>query len=549
MAVSLNELLRIQAEGQPPASTSMRLTYVPDLPETPKAAMRPSYVPGGDVPPAVFDQGTDRKSSLRAQLQVDDPTTPAAGMTDLARGWYDWRRGQHETLAGALLGTPPRAMRFDAYGRETPAVPSWEDTAAEMPFGPGNVAGMARRVHPHVARLQKEIGTASEIAAKGATRLEDTQRVRALFDAGREVEARALMREVERKHRFKFTDPAIARLRTPRIPVAEEALDVKPTTAFTPGQPTPREIMGDERFWRQLEATEFPLVKPANIAESERLRRNMPPIELMDPSWKRGAFQGPWYAGAYPEAQRGLRELSKEFPKAPINLERDPELLVWLNAASSPANEPYKNFEQALTGAYARFLQSGRRPGRVDLDFESGELWMPAHSYNSYRAMYNAVREGFIPLSGRKIGNFGLGGLGYEQAKTADRWSGADAFGIPTTKVSMSGTQYTTAADRIREWGERWATTPLRAQGGSWSGSKLDRDKIMARLTRQGLTDEQVVPALREVFRYGFNDFLAEVRKNPKLIKALGVGGVAAMLERARQLGLDVGGAEGPPPQ
>lgn len=138
MAVSLNELLRIQQGGD--LRQGMSLTYVPDLPPTPKAGMAPTYHPGGDQPPAVFDQGTDRKGSLRAQLQVDDPTTPAAGMAQLGRDWYDWRsRTLDEQFRAA---TDPNAP-----------------ITGETPFDTGGIAGITRRALPRALprRLQQEI--------------------------------------------------------------------------------------------------------------------------------------------------------------------------------------------------------------------------------------------------------------------------------------------------------------------------------------------------------------------------------------------------------
>ena len=161
MAVSLNDLLRMQSrQGSP--STAMTLSYTPEprtgeLPPqpTPKAGMLPTYVPGGATPPEVFPQQTDpsdyARSSLRAQLQVDDPSSPANAMSALARKWYDWRT-QPTTLERAL---DPRKMRFDAFGRETPAVESLQTLPyapeEEMPGSPGNLAGvMRRRLPPHL---------------------------------------------------------------------------------------------------------------------------------------------------------------------------------------------------------------------------------------------------------------------------------------------------------------------------------------------------------------------------------------------------------------
>lgn len=53
----------------------------------------------------------ERKQSLRAQLQTDDPSSPANAMSTLAKMWADWRMNQHkETMED------PQAMPFSAGG-------------------------------------------------------------------------------------------------------------------------------------------------------------------------------------------------------------------------------------------------------------------------------------------------------------------------------------------------------------------------------------------------------------------------------------------------
>jgi hypothetical protein len=377
-------------------------------------------MPGlGDFAAGAMEQWRQGKANVAAQLQQDDPTTPASALDRLARAWANWRLHQ--------------------------------EIDPMNPVGVGGLGGVLRQPG-------QLTGTAQ----------------------------------------------ALKSLR--RIPVSEEAKSVPPTQVSTPGQPTPQALLPGGLYEAQrAEAQGAPMTRADVLAAAKEIRSTFKPPSRLKPEYEEGKFQDTWYTGAYPQLVTDVEELAKLAPKGLIDPKKDPILLAKNIASTSPQAEPGWNVDNALR-AWVQFLKSGREP---ELQYQG---FMRGYALNLQRALKGD------PLSGQKVSNYLLDILGSEIDPTIDRWAANTILGKPSTKANLTDTEYKVSAQRMKELGAHWGTTPVRAQAALWTGGKLERDERMLNLLAQGLTKEQTIPALREVIAGKMQALRERVSFDPRII-------------------------------